>query len=58
MITPCRFPLELEAFRPEDLTAHLNKAHKHCAFCNEYYYGEPATNQSDVGEHTVQHQQA
>ncbi|KIY92066.1 hypothetical protein MNEG_15897, partial [Monoraphidium neglectum] len=35
-----RFPLELEAHQIDDLPRHLARAHKHCAFCDEYYYGD------------------
>ena len=37
-----RFPLELEAFESEALSAHLDAAHRFCEFCNDYFYGEPA----------------
>lgn len=34
-----RFPLELEAYRPDELQRHLARMHKHCAFCDLHFYG-------------------
>eukprot|EP00775_Hariotina_reticulata_P012540 gene12540-12673_t len=33
-----RFPLELETFTPEQLAAHTSSVHKHCDFCNLWFY--------------------
>jgi hypothetical protein len=33
-----RFPLELETYTPQGLAAHQSAAHKHCEFCNSWFY--------------------
>jgi hypothetical protein len=32
------FPLELQTFTPASLPEHKASAHKHCAFCDAWFY--------------------
>jgi hypothetical protein len=35
---PIRFPLELSTYTPQCLAAHQSSAHKHCQFCDTWFF--------------------